>query len=153
MLLGVSMLGVALVKTGLVSTKISALGVEFDKTNQQALLGILALVTLYFVVAFLIYAAADFLAWRRALRAYRIERMREHAKLKRELTEEYFREEEALLLRASSGSQALFVLAGPVSILRALFEFVLPIGVGIYAVQLLWFGRTGVRSCNTTCLA
>lgn len=139
MLLGISMLGVALVKTGLVPTKISALGVEFDKTNQQALLGILALVTLYFAVAFLIYAAADFIAWRRALGNYRMERMRENAKLKRDFSEGNLREEEALLWRMSSSGQALFVLAGPVSVIRALFEFVLPIAVGIYAVQLLWF--------------
>ncbi len=61
MLLAISLLGVGLVKTGLVPTKIEALGVEFDKANQQALLFLLAIVAVYFFSAFLIYAAADFL--------------------------------------------------------------------------------------------
>ncbi len=138
MLLAVSVLGVVLVKTGLVPTKISALGVEFDKTNQQALLGVLALVSLYFFIAFIIYAAADFLAWRRALLKYRVDRMREHAKLRRELTKEHLKQEEAFIWEQSKGS-FLFGLVGLVSILRALFEFLLPLAVGVYAIQLLWF--------------
>lgn len=138
MLLGVSVLGTALIKTGLVPTKISALGVEFDKTNQQALLGLLALVALYFFFAFVIYAAADFLAWRRALVAYRVERMREHVRLKHELAEERLHQEEAFLWEQSRG-YAFFSLAGPVSVVRATFEFVLPVVVGIYAIQLLLF--------------
>ena len=49
MLLACTLLGVGVVKTGLVPTKIEALGVEFDKTNQQALLFLLALVVGYFL--------------------------------------------------------------------------------------------------------
>ena len=143
MLLGVSVLGIALVKTGLVPTKISALGVEFDKTNQQALLTILAIVALYFLVAFVIYAGADFLAWRRALVAYRVERMREHARLQRELTPDHLKQEEALLWEQSRGS-VLFGLGGPVSLLRASFEFLVPIAFGIYAILLLWLSRAHI---------
>lgn len=139
MLLGVSMLGIVLVKTGLVPTKLSALGVDFDKANQQALLKILALVTLYFAVAFLIYAAADFLAWRRALSAYRIEKMRERMKLKGTVAESQTMEEERIIMESMRGNRVIFTLAGPVSTLRAIFEFLLPIAVCIYAIQLLWF--------------
>jgi hypothetical protein len=71
LLLGVSVLGVALVKTGLVPSKITALGIEFGKTDQRALMTIFGLVTLYFLVAFVIYGASDFIAWRSAfLQAY-----------------------------------------------------------------------------------
>ncbi len=65
-LLGVSIFGIALVKGGLVPSKISALGIEFTKTDQQSLMTILGLVTLYFLFAFVTYAASDFLAWRLA---------------------------------------------------------------------------------------
>ena len=140
MLLGISVLGVALVKTGLVPTKISALGVEFDKTNQQALLGILALLALYFLIAFIIYAAADFLAWRRALVAYRVDRMRTHGRERRELHPDVLKQEEAFLLEQSKGS-VLFGLVRPISVLRALFEFLLPIAVGLYAISVLWVSR------------
>lgn len=142
-LLGMSVLGVVLVKTGLVPTKISAVGVEFDKTNQQALLGILAIVTLYFLVAFIIYAAADFLAWRRALVAYRVDRMREHARARREMLPDVVKQEEAFMWEQSKGS-VLFGLVGPVSMLRALFEFLLPIGAGLYSVYMLWLSRGNI---------
>lgn len=123
MLLAVSMVGVGLVKTGLVPTKIEALGVEFDKANPQALLAIIAFITLYFFAAFVVYAAADFLAWRRVLLAYGISRYQEAMKRKQEKQE----------------TPVVFALSGPVSVVRALFEFLLPLIVGVYAIQLLWF--------------
>jgi hypothetical protein len=136
MLLGVSLLGVVLVKTGLIPTKISALGVEFDKTDQQALLNILAFVTLYFLVAFVIYATSDFLAWRRSLLTYHVERMRENARLRRELKPEHLEQEQAILWELDR-STLLFSMIRPVSTVRALFEFVLPIVFGVYAIILL----------------
>jgi amino acid permease len=54
------------VRTGLVPSKISALGLEFSQTDQKSLLSILALITLYFVAAFILYASSDFVAWRLA---------------------------------------------------------------------------------------
>ncbi|HVF60811.1 MAG TPA: hypothetical protein VNJ70_13470 [Thermoanaerobaculia bacterium] len=63
-LLAVSAVGVAIVRTHLLPTKIVALGVDFSSTNQNALLNILALIIGYFVLAFLIYASSDFVAWR-----------------------------------------------------------------------------------------
>ena len=149
MLLATSLLGVGLVKTGLVPTKIEALGVEFDKTNQQALLFLLAIVVGYFFVAFLVYAAADFLAWRRALRAHELERMDKYIQRERarqssaddaiyQQAAEYFGPKEFSMARA-----VFFNMAGPVSIVRAAFEFLLPLLVGGYAVTLLWV--SGVR--------
>ena len=144
MLLGVSMLAVALVKTGLVPTKIEALGVEFDKSNQQALLSILAVVTLYFLAAFVIYAAADFLAWRRALHRARVESLAEHLKREREGTSDAYRKEQMQIWERSRTGFASFALAQPVGVLRALFEFLLPLLVGVYATWLLWFAAARI---------
>ena len=68
-LLAVSTVGLFIEYTGLVPTKVSALGIEFGKTNQNALLYVLALIILYFLVAFILYATADFFARQAALRA------------------------------------------------------------------------------------
>ena len=65
-LLGVAMLAVAVAQTGLIPSKISALGIEFEPADQRALLVILAVIVSYFTIAFAIYAAADFLTWRAA---------------------------------------------------------------------------------------
>lgn len=66
-LLAVSMIGIAMVRTGLVPSKIATFGIELDRPNRSALLFLLALVTIYFLVAFLIYAASDYLTRREAL--------------------------------------------------------------------------------------
>jgi hypothetical protein len=58
-LLIASAVAITIVKTGLVPTKISALGVEFSQADKAALLKVLAAVVIYFLVAFVVYAAAD----------------------------------------------------------------------------------------------
>jgi hypothetical protein len=63
-LLGVSALGILIVRTGLVPSKISAPGIEFAQTDQRALLRAVGAFVLYFLGAFLIYAVSDLMAWR-----------------------------------------------------------------------------------------
>lgn len=63
-LLFVSAMGLTMVYTGLVPTKISALGVEFDKTDQDVILRVLAAVIFYFLMAFIFYALSDFWSFR-----------------------------------------------------------------------------------------
>jgi hypothetical protein len=59
-LLGVSVITIAIVQTGFVPSKVAALGVEFSQGDQRKLLGILALVTMYFLVAFSCMRLATF---------------------------------------------------------------------------------------------
>ena len=61
-LLGLSTVGIAIVKTGLVPREITTLGIKFGEADPQVLLDILALVILYFLVAFAVYGVSDFLA-------------------------------------------------------------------------------------------
>jgi uncharacterized membrane protein YeaQ/YmgE (transglycosylase-associated protein family) len=68
-LLAVSMIGIAIVKTGLIPSKIATFGIELNKPNRSALLFLLALVTIYFLVSFIIYAASDYLTRLEALQA------------------------------------------------------------------------------------
>jgi hypothetical protein len=144
MLLGVSVLAVALVKTGLVPTKIEALGVEFDRTNQQSLLLIIALVTSYFLAAFVIYAAADFLSWRRALHRERgAQIVKQLEKIRDGLKEQDLEERKEIYARTKAWL-TVFRLSNPVAIIRAIFEFVLPVVVGTYAIWLLLFSSARV---------
>ena len=68
-LLGMAAIGIIVVKTGLVPSKISALGIDFSLTDQTMLFRALGCVICYFLVAFILYAASDFVAWRVALMA------------------------------------------------------------------------------------
>ena len=60
-LLAVSLIGVAMVTTGLVPTKIATFGIELEQPNRSALLFLIALVNLYFLAAFIVYAVSDYL--------------------------------------------------------------------------------------------
>jgi hypothetical protein len=60
-LLAVSLIGVAMVTTGLVPTKIATFGIELEQPNRSALLFLIALVNLYFLAAFIIYAVSDYM--------------------------------------------------------------------------------------------
>ncbi len=135
-LLAVSLLSLALVQTGLLPTEISALGIKFNSTDQKALLKLLAVVIGYLSIAFILYAASDFLAWRLALNRV----IRDvHLRRSRLTAEEREAEHDALY-----GSQIyqppariVYSLSTIVSIARAIFEFILPIVVAAYTISTL----------------
>jgi hypothetical protein len=70
-LLAVSLIGVAMVRTGLVPTKIATFGIELEQPNRSALLFLIALVNLYFLAAFVLYAVSDYRKWRGQFEAAR----------------------------------------------------------------------------------
>jgi hypothetical protein len=131
MLLVVSAVSIAVTKTGLIPTKISALGIDFKQTDQESLLLVFSMVVLYFGAAFLIYGMADLLAWRRSRLKYRINYRKEQALLQKEHGPEF--------VRASYLSPPWFsVPRRLVSSVREVFEFLLPIIIGIYSLILLY---------------
>lgn len=133
MLLIVSLISITVAKTGLIPTKITALGIEFGSSGRGAFLGVLACVTLYLLVAFVLYAASDFLAWRFAIMNVFRDAKRRHSEVESDpeagkwgfdlVTVQY---------------RYWFLFSGPVSVLRALFEFVIPLIVAAYAVLTVW---------------
>ena len=139
-MLSLSILGIALVKTGLVPTKISALGVDFSQANQKSIFMILALIVIYFPVAFVIYAATDFIAWRLAFRSAAI--TLKERRMQRDIAKREGDNELELVRLDPEGWTRLpgrfaHRLSGVSSLVRAAFEFVLPIVVGVYSVVLL----------------
>lgn len=141
MLLGVSIVGVAVQKAGLVPSKISALGIEFAKSDQSAILSLLALVVLYFLTAFIVYGISDFMAWRRALRRQTLFNIREKLRRELEFGSDYSEKERAEFIRHSDlrGGFVLYRLSGHISAIRAIFEFLLPILVGCYSAYILLY--------------
>lgn len=132
-LLGVSTIGIMIAASGLVPSKISALGIEFDRANQAALLRLLSGVVAYFLTAFVVYAISDFVSWRVSFH---------NAVFDWILTRRLSADDEQYLLEHHGWQffrQARFWSAaiGPVSIVRALFEFLVPVIIGICAVTIL----------------
>jgi hypothetical protein len=140
--LAVSTVCFAITKAGLVPTKISALGIDFSQADQKALLKILAAIVGYLLVAFVVYASADFLGWRIAVsQAIGTWWNQNRAEIEKQSTEENVsRLEMARKLGLDMRMSALpagIGLAGPISLLRALIEFLFPVLFGIYCIRLL----------------
>lgn len=134
MLLGISVLSIFIAKTGLIPTKISALGIDLEKTNQNAFLVVMALIVLYFVAAFLIYGLADFLAWRVS---YNRSARQRHEEIFNELHRRMSSNDVSInTVKYVPSRSSIWTgnIALPVSLLRSLFEFLLPIVVGAYAI-------------------
>lgn len=138
-LLGSSILGITIVKAGFVPTKISALGIEFAKADQNSLLSVLGIIILYFLIAFLIYAASDIITWHgsffRSLKASMVDRWKSEAEKDPVMEMSDYIDD---FLKRPFSVRFVLRLTSPVSLLRAIFEFLLPIIVGIYAIIIIW---------------
>lgn len=130
-LLGISAIGLAMVNANLVPSKISALGIDFNALDQVVLLRSLGFVILFFLLAFIIYAASDYFASRLAYHKV-IEELKAAKK------------DDADSNRARSLEQRLIdYFVGPTWFLRVVFEFIIPVIVAIVAVVLLFRHQTG----------
>ncbi|MGE5693339.1 MAG: hypothetical protein ACM3YF_06120 [Candidatus Zixiibacteriota bacterium] len=148
-LLGFCAIAIVVVKTGLIPNKIVALGIEFSSADQKSLLVVLALVVLYFLVAFLIYAFSDFMAWRISLGFSAEELAHKHAEKQIELfkyggkkVSEAVEELSDSIKKQifSEGESGIKILRKPMSYVRLLFDIVFPTILGIYTIiMLLWY--------------
>jgi hypothetical protein len=137
LLLLVSLFSLALTKAGLLPQKISALGIEFKLANQQALLLIVLLIVVYFILALTIYAASDFIAWRKSVVAYSSENVKKFFNDVKEALKEREKEQEdhEIILRDLEAKMRFWRgKAWTTSIIRSVFEFFLPLLVGAYAI-------------------
>ena len=174
-LLAISTIGITIEYTGLIPSEITTFGIRFGEADQNYLLIILALVITYFLVAFTLYAASDFLAWRLTfqtmIRESSQKQIREQAE-RGQSADQRAREEERERKRPSMAPKnrdgvsaqpvqnwdawlqeqeddleeelrhryrAVFFLTTPVSLLRAIFEFLVPCAVGIFTIIVLVF--------------
>ena len=137
-LLGVSALGVLMAKTGLVPSSIFALGIEFSSTDQKTILRVVALVVLYFLCAFVIYAVADFLAWGSAIKvavnetAEKVASETEEGRQKRKAIDDAVKN--ALQFYFGRCVDRPFSFVTPIQWVRVIFEFLVPIILGLYSI-------------------
>jgi hypothetical protein len=129
-LLIASSVGVLMAHIGLLPTQISALGVVFSAPAQSSLLVLMAFVVTYFIAAFFIYGWADFLIWRKRRHDYLVSL--EIAQMNWTIEDQHDRDQ----LNVPSISW-WYQWAPRVAYLRAFFEFVLPLLVGLYVLGAL----------------
>ncbi|WP_166837937.1 hypothetical protein [Rheinheimera pleomorphica] len=137
MLLGLSMLSLFFTHGGALPTKFTALGVELGTGEQRTFLFIIAVGLLYFLSAFFLYSMSDFIVWRKKMTEEYIKESRgmiqsymyDNSPQNQYDAEVQFEEE-----KAWRKYQIWSRLTKPMSLLRAIFEFMLPIIVAIYSI-------------------
>jgi hypothetical protein len=116
----------------MVPERISALGIDFSQGDQRAFLHVIAAVVIYLLVAFLLYAASDLVAWRLALHQsieeLRLERARREMGLEENVPPDRFVKSVRIQMRI------WHTASRPVAFLRGVFEFAVPVVVAALAV-------------------
>jgi hypothetical protein len=145
-LLGLSMVSLFFSQAGILPSKISALGIELKTTDQNTILYLMSACLIYFIFAFFLYAMSDFMIWKKAI-------TREYlSQFRRIVIDEYSQgpdnpidcDVESEAARLSKKNKVWETLCKPVSIARALFEFLLPIIVGLYAAIIMLFKASSI---------
>ena len=140
MLLGLSMLGVFFTHGGALPTKITTLGVELGAGDQKIFLLILAIGLLYFLLAFSLYAISDFIVWRKRVAEENIVEAKKSFDwfvFGDQPTDQYQAEWKSTEERIWRRYRLWAILTKPTSILRAAFEFILPLFVAIYSIAMM----------------
>jgi hypothetical protein len=131
------MFGIAIEKVGLVPVEITFLGITLRNEDQNALIIILAIVIAYFFVAFLIYGITDYMVLRKKHQEY-LEAVDAHCENMTEEDQFHYDEMQARI----GGISWIYQCSTHVMYVRAVFEYLLPILVGIYAVVSLLFSTS-----------
>ena len=147
-LLGVSLAGIVVATTGVIPSEISNLCIKFDRADRTAFLSVLAAVTVYYLFAFVLYGFTDFLTWTFAFHSAALEGAQQFVTQARKAEAEI---DKGIVLQLGLDDRAEQVSRGivkgfpafrgktvlPVALVRALFEFFVPVAVGVYAVVAL----------------
>ncbi len=164
-LLGVASVGILVVWAKLKLSVISVLGLTVQETHDGLFLVILGVVVVYFLVAFFIYALSDLVSWgftvadtksKKEGENYQHE-LEQEKKWKEEQKEQVSTQPLSWLdsdkiadhkrnsaryeaVKIAKGKrQSYYYWALTVTLLRVVFDFVLPLIVGGYAIRLLLF--------------
>jgi hypothetical protein len=136
-LLAISVIGLIIVKTGLVPSKISALGIDFSFTDQVLLFRALSAITGYFLLAFVIYAASDLGAWTHAIISATRERIREQQmqEIESDLRQRDIRRAVEHEIASRFGPAYSTLRFAVISRIRALFDFLVPVLIGLWSMS------------------
>ncbi len=132
LLLAVSVLAFFMAKTGAIPSKISTLGIEFESSDQRFFLYVLVASVAYLTIVFIAYAMSDFIAWRKAILMHDIKDHEDFFdELRKQPGNSYETELDRFKEDAYRRNRSIFRMTVPVSIVRAIIEFLLPIFVGL----------------------
>lgn len=131
-LLASAVIGILIAKAGLIPTEITGLGISLTGDDQQTIVFILTVVIGYFLTAFTLYGLSDFMIFRKSYQDY-VEAVENHSDAWTREDQERYEE----LRRRVGDVSWVYRWAKPAAVARAVFEFMLPLMVGVYAIVAL----------------
>lgn len=160
-LLGLSAIGIAMTHAKLVPQEITALGIKFAESDQKRLLLVIAFVVIYFLLAFVVYAVADFSIWRikfsyintgdvNAARSRVVSDRSDRDSAGYDcppgddeiyLSKDEYERFRNLLEKVSRVNKRWIGLSPFISVIRTIFDFALPIVVSVYAIASIFTYR------------
>ena len=157
LLLAVSLVAYAIVKTGAVPEKIELLGIDFAQADRQAFVWLLTLIVLYFLAAFLIYGVADFLTWWHSFLNMRIQNIGELHEKNRQSSLKNLDSSGVISqdihdrftkLSEQSAIRRFYVgkVSKPVAMFRAMFEFLLPLVFAVFVLVALAHSQGSLKT-------
>lgn len=122
--------GLLVAIAGIVPTKISALGIELSLPAQEMFIYIVCGTIVYFLAAFIIYGVSDFFIWRKKYQDY-LEAVEAY-------NDSWTEEDQEAYDRSSTPKVAwLYQNSGLVALIRAFFEYALPVLFGLVAAAMV----------------
>jgi hypothetical protein len=138
MLLFVSAIGITMVKIGLVPDKITALGIEFSQTNQLSLMILLVVINIYFLAAFLSYASSDYAAWKLSYYNSILDLEKEREERDKDGLFGLMEDPPKYTTQPFYIYRKSWIKASrPISAIRAVLEFIVPVIFSIYSIVIL----------------
>lgn len=126
-LLIASAVGILVARAGLVPTRFSTFGLEFQEPQQRVLIWVVLATIVYFFLAFVLYGVADFFIWRKRYQDY----LEGVERLTSSWTQEDQKVHDELQERVPDIGW-LYQWSRPAVIARILFEFVVPVVFSFY---------------------
>lgn len=144
-LLAFSFIGITMVHTGFIPTKIDSMGIQFSEMNQNKILLTLGVVIIYFLISFLIYSTSDFLI----LKIKILNNWRSYLDKQIEIAEKPDKKYEAAqalhlaiekqnVVKAYKNFKYISFSSKVISVLRTFLEFIVPVLIALYSIYILF---------------
>lgn len=144
-LLAFSFIGIMMVYTGFVPTKIESMGIQFSESDQNLILISLGIVVTYFLFSFFIYGVSDFLIVRIKI----LNNWKSYLDKQIEIAEKPDKKYEAAqalhlaiekqnVIKAFKNFKYINLSSKVISVFRTFLEFFIPVLIALYSIYILF---------------
>ena len=129
-----SLVGILFVQAGLVPTKLSVMGVQFEKWDNEGLITINIFVCIYYLLSFSVQSFSDYMIYRMKVFNADTEADKKYEEILQRQADDELTEQDEILLYRFEIHGWIFKASGQTAQLRRFVEFILPIIISLYSI-------------------